>query len=97
MPERGVGFQPDLIAHVVETSLLIVARDRTGDESGNLVWRFHLSQSMLKIGSLVCGVGFDVFVRQSHGLGLEVCPVHVWVVNDEGLSRRRPLSNDVNF
>src|SRR2546429_9487353 len=87
MPERGVGFQPDCIAHVVESSLLIIARDRTSDESENLACRFHLSQSLLKIGHLVRACHFNTFVIQSHRLGLKTRPLYIWVVKHEGVSR----------
>src|SRR5438046_4916653 len=87
MPERGVGFQPDCIAHVVESSLLIIARDRTSDESENLACRFHLSQSLLKIGHLVRACHFNTFVKQSHRLGLKTRPLYIWVVKHEGVSR----------
>src|SRR5207247_4516786 len=89
MPERGVGFQPDCIAHVVESSLLIIARDRTSDESENLACRFHLSQSLLKIGHLVRACDFNTFVKQSHRLGLKTRPLYIWVVKHEGVSRAR--------
>src|SRR2546428_1515347 len=85
MPERGVGFQPDCIAHVVESSLLIIARDRTSDESENLACRFHLSQSLLKIGHLVHASHFNNFVKQSHRLGLTTRPLYIWVVKHEGV------------